>query len=59
MVHSGDLHIGGATVNGDDCGFRGLIREARIYKRAQTHSEIKTLPANAPLKNTPVQCAAS
>lgn len=38
MIHSGDLHIGGPTVNGDDCGFRGLIREARIYKRALRHS---------------------
>jgi hypothetical protein len=43
LLHSGDLYIGGAGVAGDDGGFRGLIREVRIYNRALSPSEVRAL----------------
>lgn len=43
LVHSGDLYLGGANLNGDDGGFRGLIRDVRIYNRALSAAEVRAL----------------
>jgi hypothetical protein len=43
LLHSGDLYIGGACVSGDDGGFRGLIRDVRIYNRSLTAAEVRAL----------------
>jgi hypothetical protein len=43
LTHTGDLYIGGATVAGDDGGFRGLISEVRIYNRGLSEREIRAL----------------
>ena len=48
LLHSGDLFIGGATVAGDDGGFRGVVAEVRIYNRALTEAEIRALAAREP-----------
>jgi hypothetical protein len=50
LLHSGDIHIGGSDVAGDDGGFRGLIRDLRIYKRALRLAEIKALDAAIPAR---------
>jgi hypothetical protein len=43
LMHSGDLYIGGASVAGDDGGFRGLISEVRIYNRGLSAAEVQAL----------------
>jgi cytohesin len=43
LQHSGDLFIGGATVNNQDGGFNGLIKEVRIYNRALSADEVQAL----------------
>jgi hypothetical protein len=46
LLHSGDLYIGGSCVAGDDGGFRGLIRDVRIYNRALPAGEVRALFRN-------------
>jgi hypothetical protein len=48
LLHSGDLYIGGSCVAGDDGGFRGLIRDVRIYNRALSQGEVRALIQNEP-----------
>ncbi|MBI1336649.1 MAG: hypothetical protein GC164_06775 [Phycisphaera sp.] len=43
LLHSGDLYIGGAVVAPDDGGFRGSVREVRIYNRALSELEAHAL----------------
>jgi len=43
LHHSGELYLGGASADGLDGGFKGLISDVRIYNRALTADEIAAL----------------